>query len=106
MLAARMRELADALVIERLDGDGGPEYRLTAAGAELAAVVRELGTWGQRWLPRALHPNELDAHALMWDIHRRVRRDRDHDQRQDQRQDQPTRRSGKRPGMRCRLHWS
>jgi DNA-binding HxlR family transcriptional regulator len=75
MLAARIRELADALVIERLDGDGGPEYRLTAAGLELAAVVRELGTWGQRWLPRALAANELDPHALMWDIHRRVRRD-------------------------------
>jgi DNA-binding HxlR family transcriptional regulator len=77
MLAARVRELADADVIERLDGDGGPEYRLTAAGLELAAVVRELGTWGQRWLPRALHPNELelDARALVWDIHRRVRRE-------------------------------
>ena len=75
MLAARIRELADARVIERLDGDGGPEYRLTAAGLELAAVVRELGTWGQRWLPRALAANELDPHALMWDIHRRVRRD-------------------------------
>jgi hypothetical protein len=48
---------------------------LTPAGLELAAVVRELGTWGQRWLPRTLPPDELDAHALMWDIHRRVRRD-------------------------------
>ena len=48
MLAARVRELADAGAIERLDGDGGPEYRLTPAGQELAGVVRELGTWGQR----------------------------------------------------------
>ncbi|MFI5374608.1 MAG: winged helix-turn-helix transcriptional regulator [Candidatus Rokuibacteriota bacterium] len=75
MLSARVRELADAGVIERLDGAGGPEYRLTPAGLELAAVVRELGTWGQRWLPRELHPTELDARALVWDIHRRVRRD-------------------------------
>ena len=75
MLAARIRELADADVIERLDGEGGPEYRLTVAGLELAAVVRELGTWGQRWLPRELRPSELDAHALVWDIHRRVRRE-------------------------------
>ena len=75
MLSARVRELADAGVIERHDGDAGPEYRLTPAGLELAAVVRELGTWGQRWLPRELHPNELDARALVWDIHRRVRRD-------------------------------
>ena len=75
MLAARLRELADAGVIERRDGDGGPEYRLTPAGLELAAVVRELGTWGQRWLPRELRAGELDTRALVWDIHRRVRRD-------------------------------
>jgi DNA-binding HxlR family transcriptional regulator len=75
MLSARMRELADAGVIERQEGEGGPEYRLTPAGLELAAVVRELGTWGQRWLPRQLHPAELDVRALVWDIHRRVRRE-------------------------------
>jgi DNA-binding HxlR family transcriptional regulator len=74
MLSARFRELADAGVVERHDGEGGPEYRLTPAGLELAAVVRELGTWGQRWLPRELKPSELDAGALAWDIHRRVRR--------------------------------
>ena len=73
MLSARLRELADAGVVER--HGGGPEYRLTPAGVELAAVVRELGTWGQRWLPRDLHSNELDVRALVWDIHRRVRRD-------------------------------
>ena len=75
MLTARLRELADAGVIERGDGDGGPAYRLTTAGLELAAVVRELGTWGQRWLPRELRASELDTRALVWDIHRRVRRD-------------------------------
>jgi len=75
MLSARIRELADAGAIERHDGDAGPEYRLTPAGLELAAVVRELGTWGQRWLPRELRSNELDARPLLWDIHRRVRRE-------------------------------
>ena len=75
MLSARFRELCDAGVTEHHDGDGGPEYRLTPAGLELAAVVRELGTWGQRWLPRELKPSELEASALAWDIHRRVRRD-------------------------------
>jgi DNA-binding HxlR family transcriptional regulator len=75
MLAARLRELLDAGVIEREAGSGGPEYRMTRAGTELAAVVRELGTWGQRWLPRELHATELDPVALLWDIHRRVRRD-------------------------------
>jgi DNA-binding HxlR family transcriptional regulator len=75
MLAARLRELLDAGVIERRAGGAGPEYRLTAAGAELAGVVRELGTWGQRWLPRRLQPAELDPRPVIWDLHRRVRRD-------------------------------
>jgi DNA-binding HxlR family transcriptional regulator len=76
MLSARLRELVDAGVINRQEGTaGGPEYRLTPAGLELAAVVRELGMWGQRWLPRELRSSELDPRVLIWDIHRRVRRD-------------------------------
>jgi DNA-binding HxlR family transcriptional regulator len=75
MLAARLRELLEAGVIERQAGEGGPEYRLTEAGAELAGVVRDLGTWGQRWLPRQLPPSQLDAGALLWDVQRRVRKD-------------------------------
>jgi hypothetical protein len=38
-------------------------------------VVRDLGVWGQRWLPRTLPREELDADALLWDIQRRVRVD-------------------------------
>jgi len=76
MLSARFRELTDAGVIERRRASGGgPEYRLTPAGLELAAVVRDLGTWGQRWLPRKLQRSELDPHFLLWDIQRRVQRD-------------------------------
>ena len=71
MLAARLRELMDAGVIKQGDSDG--TYRLTAAGMELAGAVRELGTWGQRWLPRTLPREELDADALLWDMRRRVR---------------------------------
>lgn len=76
MLSARFRELVDAGVVERQNGAAaGPRYRLTPAGLELATVVRELGTWGQRWLPRELPTSALDPHVLVWDIHRRVRRD-------------------------------
>src|SRR5580700_2130601 len=54
MLSARLRELLDAGVIVRdVEGDGA-SYALTEAGRELAGVVRELGTWGQRWLARSL----------------------------------------------------
>jgi DNA-binding HxlR family transcriptional regulator len=77
MLSARIRELLDAGVIERREDDGGaPGYALTPAGVELAAVVRDIGTWGQRWLPREPRPSELDVRPLLWDIRRRVRRDR------------------------------
>ncbi len=73
MLAARLRELIDAGVVARDDGADAPAYRLTEAGHELSAVVRELGTWGQRWLSRDVPASELDVRALVWDIHRRVR---------------------------------
>jgi DNA-binding HxlR family transcriptional regulator len=75
MLSARLRALLDAGVIERRESAGGPEYGLTKAGLELASVVRELGTWGQRWLPRELPPGHLDADVLLWDVQRRTRRD-------------------------------
>jgi DNA-binding HxlR family transcriptional regulator len=73
MLSARLRELCDAGVVTRSGEDEGPAYALTPAGQELGAVVRELGTWGQRWLPRTLPREELDEDALLWDIRRRVR---------------------------------
>lgn len=55
-------------------GDG-PSYALTEAGHELASAVRDLGTWGQRWLPRTLREDQLDVDALVWDIRRRIRAD-------------------------------
>jgi DNA-binding HxlR family transcriptional regulator len=75
MLSARLRELCDAGVVTRSGEDDGPTYALTHSGQELVAVVRELGTWGQRWLPRTLPREELDEDALLWDIRRRVRAD-------------------------------
>jgi len=75
MLSARLRELMDAGVIVRGTADDGPVYELTAAGAELAGVIRDLGTWGQRWLPRKLRGDELDTDALVWDMRRRVNLD-------------------------------
>jgi len=72
MLAQRLRELLDHGVIVRTDDGRAPAYALTEAGLELARTVRELGTWGQRWLPRDLPRSELDAEALLWDVQRRV----------------------------------
>jgi DNA-binding HxlR family transcriptional regulator len=73
MLSARLRELVDAGVITRQAGEDGPTYALTQAGLELGGAVRELGTWGQRWLPRSLPREELDEDVLLWDMRRRVR---------------------------------
>jgi DNA-binding HxlR family transcriptional regulator len=73
MLSARLRELVDVGVLSRAPGAGGPTYELTQAGLELEAVVRDLGVWGQRWLPRTLPPDELDVDTLVWDVHRRIR---------------------------------
>jgi DNA-binding HxlR family transcriptional regulator len=75
MLSARLRELIDGGVIQRSEPAGGPIYGLTEAGLQLAGAVRELGTWGQRWLPRTLPREELDAGALLWDLRRRVRKE-------------------------------
>ncbi|HEX7839517.1 MAG TPA: helix-turn-helix domain-containing protein [Kofleriaceae bacterium] len=74
MLAARLRTLLDAGVVTR-DPSDGASYALTKAGHELAVAIRELGTWGQRWLPRSLPSSELDADLLLWDIRRRIRSD-------------------------------
>lgn len=76
-LAQRLRALEDAGVVTQVSrGDGGrPEYRLTAAGAELRPVLRELGEWGQRWTTR-VDPQNLDPEFLMWNVRRRLALDR------------------------------
>jgi DNA-binding HxlR family transcriptional regulator len=75
MLAARLRQLSDARIVTRDRSDDGPTYTLTDAGRALASTVRELGTWGQHWLPRTVPTEQLDIDALIWDIRRRIRRD-------------------------------
>lgn len=75
MLSARLRELCEAGVVERYAGKSGPEYRLTESGQELEGLVKGLGVWGQRWLPRELEGAELDVDALVWDMRRRVRQE-------------------------------
>jgi DNA-binding HxlR family transcriptional regulator len=75
MLSARLRDLVASGVITRSSERSGPAYELTDAGRELSGALRELGTWGQRWLPRTLPREELDAQTLLWDMRRRVRTD-------------------------------
>jgi len=69
MLSARLRDLTNSGIVKRSDE---ATYELTDEGRELGAAVRELGAWGQRYLPRTLPREHLDVDALLWDMRRRV----------------------------------
>lgn len=72
MLSERLHALAHLGAVERCDGAHGPEYALTEAGREVAALVGALATWGQRWLPRDAVDEDLDFEPLLVDMRRRV----------------------------------
>jgi DNA-binding HxlR family transcriptional regulator len=71
LLSKRLKSLARAGVIDRVEVDGRTAYSLTPCGQELAGVVDALGTWGVRWIGE-LGKEDLDPHLLMWDIRRTV----------------------------------
>lgn len=73
MLSERLQELVLAGALMHTQGSHGPEYELTEAGRELAALVGTLATWGQRWLPRHAADEDLDLEPLLVDMQRRVR---------------------------------
>ncbi|WP_417531301.1 winged helix-turn-helix transcriptional regulator [Marinobacter lipolyticus] len=75
LLAQRLKKLEAVGVLERVEGDGNPEYRLTAAGEELRPIILAIGHWGARWIGSRLQENQLDAGFLMWDIRRFARID-------------------------------
>ncbi len=74
VLNNRLKELEERGVIIRrgLSGQRGHEYRLTAAGRELSAVVEALAVWGMRWARDEMAPDDLDVSFLMFDIQRRI----------------------------------
>ncbi|MFL5295488.1 MAG: winged helix-turn-helix transcriptional regulator [Phenylobacterium sp.] len=73
MLSERLQALVDLGAVARTDGAGGPEYALTESGAELAMLVKTLGVWGQRWLPRHAPHEDIDLEPLLLDMRRRAR---------------------------------
>ena len=73
MLSERLQALVAVGAVDRRDGAHGPEYALTEAGRELAALIGALATWGQRWLPRRAAEEDLDPDPLLVDMQRRVR---------------------------------
>jgi DNA-binding HxlR family transcriptional regulator len=69
LLAARLRELQRAGLVQRVTVDGEPRYRLTAAGEELRPLVEQIGAWAVRWM-HELRPDEFDPTLLMMHINR------------------------------------
>jgi DNA-binding HxlR family transcriptional regulator len=76
LLARRLNELVAAGLVERRTAGEHPEYHLTQAGEELRPIIVQLGAWGKRWVQREVSRAHLDAGLLMWDLQRRIRRDR------------------------------
>jgi len=83
LLSQRLRELESAgLVARRVPPNRrGAEYHLTPAGQELYDVVVRLGEWSHCWFNPLLDPDDLDPQLLLWDMHRRLHRDRLPDRR-------------------------
>lgn len=73
VLSERLQALVLARAVARVEGNRGPEYVLTDAGKELAALITASAGWGQRWLPRRAADEDLDLEPLLVDMARRVR---------------------------------
>jgi DNA-binding HxlR family transcriptional regulator len=75
LLAKRLRQLAEAGVIEKhVNGSGrqSSEYHLTQAGQELQAVIGALLMWGVNWAFGDPSPEQLDPLLLLWWMRNRV----------------------------------
>lgn len=74
LLVRRLRHLEECGIIVRkkLSGQRGYEYRLTAAGKELAPLIETLAVWGMRWARSQLSDDELDVEFLMRELQRRL----------------------------------
>jgi DNA-binding HxlR family transcriptional regulator len=72
LLSDRLQTLQDYRIVERREGDGGPEYHLTTRGRELWPVVETIGRWGKAHATRDMRAEHLDSKLLMWDLQRRL----------------------------------
>ena len=74
LLAKRLRRLEEVGIVirKKLSGQSGDEYRVTAAGKELAPLVEVLAVWGMRWARSQLTDDELDVEFLMQELQRRL----------------------------------
>ena len=75
LLSTRLRELAEAGLVERRGADGLTSYHLTPAGEALKPVIVGMGEWGHRWVESSASLANLDPSLLMWDMRRNLRTD-------------------------------
>lgn len=76
LLAARLRRLQKAGIVERRTLRQSVEYHLTPAGEDLRPVIRALGAWGSRWMMGRPKARELSPLVLLWAMRRRINFDR------------------------------
>jgi DNA-binding HxlR family transcriptional regulator len=76
LLSDRLRSLRDFGLVEKSEGRSGPEYTLTRAGKELQPILESIGQWGKQFAHRDLPDEHLDPKLLLWDMHRRLHRDK------------------------------
>lgn len=76
LLSQRLKTLQDCNLVNRSDVDGSPYYELTKAGEALRDVVMQLGVWGKAYAQRRIPEEQLDPKLLMWDLQRRLDRER------------------------------
>ncbi|WP_428609271.1 winged helix-turn-helix transcriptional regulator [Sedimenticola sp.] len=72
LLSKRLKQLAEAGIIDCQKEGGTIRYTLTNAGRELRPIVELMGAWGHRWAQSELNEDDLDAGLLMWDMRRSV----------------------------------
>ena len=76
LLSTRLKMLEWAGIIQRIPNGDHVEYQLTEAGAALAPAVESLAVWSREWLPATLSEARADPDLVMWDMHRRLDRDK------------------------------
>ena len=78
LLSQRLRQLEDAGIVrsQPVAHGRGREYWPTAAAEEFRQVLEGLGAWGQRWGTTQFDPDNLDLKLLMWNVRRRIAKQR------------------------------
>jgi len=62
-LTSRLQMLVDGGIMERDPPEGRrAEYRLTAAGRDLAPTITSMGQWGYRWLFEESEPKTFEKY--------------------------------------------